>query len=757
MRKHNFITDKYQKFGFRKYLGIGLCSVVLGSFFVVSGQSQQVKADTVDGSAQTSTIVTASDSNKVEVDEPSQVVEKNAPPASTMQENTTTRSSDTQQTQNNNVETNDEKSASTQEAPTQQVQTESTNGAQENASQQSSTPNVTKTAQNTDTSKTTKSVKQTEKITPSSAKDNAVTLDVKNIESTDTKGLTESKVQVATRDNGGYDKATWGTLDITKWTGSQNGENYELTGYTGDLTHIIIPNEADFAKTGQTVGQVGISKSLTQSWFTSDKPVSIAISKTEDKTVKALGNDWSFGFSGSSWPIHGYYHTNPSSLAHFDGNNLDVSDVTSFDHIFADNKLSDTSGVSDWKFGNQAIYARDMFRNNPITDLTGLKDWDTSHFTNLDYMFDKNSFSDLTPLQDWNVSHVTTMIDTFSNNPNLTTLHGLERWTTDALTNLDETFSGSALNDISALKNWNVSHVNTMTGAFQNNKINDLSPLIDWKVGNVTRFTSTFMNNQIEDLSPLSGWNTHSATSMTRMFENNNIKSVTPLSNWTTNKVIYMTYMFHHNQLTNLNGLENWNTGNVTNMHGMFESNQLTDIGSISNWDTSKVQDISNMLSNNPFDTAVLANWNLDNVKIAGNFINTNGKLVVVVKPKYVDLMKGKSGIYFTPNPILYDVIVSAPNAVTIGENNEFRTPTVYGASDNDHARQVIRTVIDGIVDQYKKDNPTKIVVPAKDLDTLTLIQLANAHFNIGYNNYYKFVDDDDNGKQVGENIISKA
>lgn len=739
MKKYNFITDRRQRFGFRKYVGVGLCSVVLGSFFIVSGQNQQVKADTVDDNTQTSTLVSSTnDNNNVNTDKPSQVVEKNAPPVSTKQETAATENSNAQPAQNNTVKTPEENSIKIQEETVQQTQA------------------------NDDTSKVAKSAKQTEKATPSPAKDDTVTLDVKNIKATDTKGLTESKVQVATRDNGGYDQATWGTLDITKWTGSQNGENYELTGYTGDLAHIIIPNEADFAKAGQIVSPIGISSTLTHSWFTGrDRPVSIAISKTEGKTVKALGNDWSFAFSGNSWPVHDYYHINPSPLAHFDGNNLDVSDVTKFDHIFADNKLSDTSGVSDWKFGNHEIYARGMFRSNQITDLTGLKEWDTSHFTNISYMFTGNNLTDLTPLAKWNVSHVTTMDNTFSFNKNLTTLHGLEKWKTDALTNLDETFSGgngdspnaiSNLNDISALKNWNVSHVNTMAATFQNNKINDLSPLTGWKVGNVRRFTSLFINNQIEDLSPLSGWDTHSATSMTEMFKNNNIKSVTPLSNWITNKVIYMTYMFENNQLTNLSGLENWNTGNVTSMRGMFESNQLADISSISNWDTSKVQDISNMLSSNPFDTALLANWNLDSVEIAGNFINTNSKLVVVVNPKYVDLMKGKSGIYSTPNPILFNVITSAPNAVTIGENDEFGTPTVYGAINNESARQAIRAVVDGIVNQYKKDNPTKNVIPAKDLDTLTLIQLANAHFNIGYNNYYKFVDDDDNGKQVGEN-----
>src|SRR5699024_6650210 len=43
-------------------------------------------------------------------------------------------------------------------------------------------------------------------------------------------------------DNGGYDTDFWGTLDVSKFTTVKNGDNLEITGYTGDASKVIIPN-----------------------------------------------------------------------------------------------------------------------------------------------------------------------------------------------------------------------------------------------------------------------------------------------------------------------------------------------------------------------------------------------------------------------------------------------------------------------------------------------------------------------------------
>lgn len=65
------------------------------------------------------------------------------------------------------------------------------------------------------------------------------TMDANNNLSTNT--LVESKVPNV-NNNGGYNSTTWGTLDISKW---QFDTNNNITGYTGNTEHIIIPNNSD--------------------------------------------------------------------------------------------------------------------------------------------------------------------------------------------------------------------------------------------------------------------------------------------------------------------------------------------------------------------------------------------------------------------------------------------------------------------------------------------------------------------------------
>lgn len=53
-KKSYFNGELGQRFGFRKYLGVGLCSVALSAFFVTSSHTEQVKADTLDDASSSS-------------------------------------------------------------------------------------------------------------------------------------------------------------------------------------------------------------------------------------------------------------------------------------------------------------------------------------------------------------------------------------------------------------------------------------------------------------------------------------------------------------------------------------------------------------------------------------------------------------------------------------------------------------------------------------------------------------------------------
>lgn len=184
-------------------------------------------------------------------------------------------------------------------------------------------------------------------------------------EKLDAKMLSESKaISPANDTNGGFDEATWGKLNVNDWQGSVQGDYYQLTDYTGDANHIIVPNEADFAKAGiSTSGkQVGVTSDFMHIIFrdkTTAQDATVAFSKTNNKQVKAIGSDWS-----NTWGHKFNSLWSKGKFTKFDGSNLDVSNVSNMSY---------------------------MFEENHISDLTPLKDWQTSNVTDMSYMFDNNT------------------------------------------------------------------------------------------------------------------------------------------------------------------------------------------------------------------------------------------------------------------------------------------------------------------------------------------------------------------------------
>lgn len=308
--------------------------------------------------------------------------------------------------------------------------------------------------------------------------------------------------------NGGFDEATWGKLDVNDWQGSVQDGIYQLTGYTGDLSHIIVPNEADFEKAGKSTNglQVGITRDTVQSLLLGNyQEQTIAFSKTNNQKIKAIGTDWSNAFSGSF-----RFSNTDVRLSEFDGSNLDVSSVTDMSHMFYETKVS---------------------------DLNSLANWDTSNVTNMNHMFEGNSIKDLSPLSNWNTSKVTDMGGMFYYN---------------------------SISDLTPLTNWKISNVTVMGGMFSRNSISNLTPLANWKTSNVTYMDSMFSSNKISNLKPLANWDTSNVTDMDSMFSNNKISDLTQLTNWDTSKVTDMSGMFGNNpDIIDLKPIANWNVSNV--------------------------------------------------------------------------------------------------------------------------------------------------------------------------------------------------
>lgn len=357
--------------------------------------------------------------------------------------------------------------------------------------------------------------------------------------------------------NGGFD-SSWGTLDVNNWQGSVQGDYYQLTSYTGDANHVIVPNEADFEKAGISTGgkQVGVTSSLMKHIF-KDKTTfildaTVAFSKTNNKMVKAIGSDWSH-----TW-ARGY--DSKAVLSKFDGTNLDVSNVIDMSSIFNNNQISDLSSLANWNVA-KVTNMNDMLSWNKITNLSPLANWNVSNVTDMSKMFYENQISDLSPLANWNVFNVTDM---------------------------GEMFSANQISNLNPLANWKVDNVKDMSDMFLSNHISDLSPLANWKVDKVTNMSGMLCNNQISNVSPLANWNVNNVTNMNDMFDGNQINDLSLLANWNVNNVTDMSYMFRDNKISDLSPLANWDTSKVTNMRCMFENTPLKKV-TLTNWDFSNV------------------------------------------------------------------------------------------------------------------------------------------------------------------------
>ena len=379
------MSEEQNRFSLRK-LSVGLASVLIG--VSIFGTSQQVKADTV-ASNQTSSVT------------------NNAQSSDTQRNENAVKSSFSSITPYNNVKSNLIQTQVEGKKDQKQVQTE--NGQQDF---------VSKTQEATDSNDlqqkdAEKDIVRTSSLQESNNQSNTVTEKTvqhdtlesgqkaqsfylpKNRQKLAKKVLATNLIETnsSPMTNGGFDEATWGKLDVNDWQGSVQDGLYQLTDYTGDPSHIIVPNEADFEKAGKSTNglQVGITSDTAHSLLSHGQ--TFAFSKTNNKKVKAIGTDWSYAFSGRA-------------LSKFDGSNLDVSNVTDMSHMFERSQIGDLTSLAHWNTSNVTnMYL--MFWNNKISDLTPLAHWDTSKVTNMNGMFaDNHDLIDVKPIANWNISNV---------------------------------------------------------------------------------------------------------------------------------------------------------------------------------------------------------------------------------------------------------------------------------------------------------------------------------------------------------------
>ncbi|MCC4324316.1 BspA family leucine-rich repeat surface protein [Limosilactobacillus reuteri] len=334
---------------------------------------------------------------------------------------------------------------------------------------------------------------------------------------TTTQALQENTIAAATATtpttNGGYDSATWGTLDTSKWTGQTatfDGNNYyQLTGYTGDQTHIIVPNEADFEQAGKSTNnlQVSISNDLIKSW---QNAATIAFSKTDDKKIKLASNNLNNTFQKNT------------TLTDLDANSLDTSSVISMQSTFEGaSNLSALTGISDWNVQKVTNMTRIFNQVTKVPDLSPLSNWKTDSLQNLNTAFANNSFTNLQGLENWNVSHVTDMNSTFMGDTILNDLNALVKWDISNVTNLSMMFNrDSNLVTLTGLENWNTSKVTNLNATFANEgSLVDASAIANWNTSNVTNMSVLFAGSNAQYVD-FSNWDFSKVTSASNVIKN---------------------------------------------------------------------------------------------------------------------------------------------------------------------------------------------------------------------------------------------
>lgn len=420
--------EEQNRFSLRK-LSIGLASVLVG--VSIFGTSQTVKADTV-ANNQTSSVTSNAQSSDTQEN-------KNAVKSTFLNDNQTDNAKSNliqtqvegknEQKQDSVPNTQEATDGSDLDAEKDIVRTSSLqepdNQSNNHAEDNSQTQNEQKLDLTKNSKKFAKKVPATNLTQDNSTQNNDWADPAHGID------------PVKFASNGGFDPTIWGTMDISEWQLDNNGN---ITGYTGNMSHIIIPNASDFAKAGKSYQQIGISSDEMKQLGgeNNSKADTLAISLTANKKVKATNADWSYTFGNTLL-----------KQANLEG--LDTGNVTDMSGMFQGAGNLTSLDVSDWNTSN-VTDMNNMFSNaSSLTSLDVAK-WDTSNVTDMSNMFENVVILDgmsgatyiassLTSLDvsNWDTSNVTDMSDMFYNASSLTSLD-VSNWDTSKVTDMSYMF-----------------------------------------------------------------------------------------------------------------------------------------------------------------------------------------------------------------------------------------------------------------------------------------------------------------------------
>lgn len=314
---------------------------------------------------------------------------------------------------------------------------------------------------------------------------------------------------------------------------------------------------------------------------------------------------------------------------------------TDISYMFYDDLNLQNIGTLDKWDTSHVVFMAHAFDSTPnLATIGDLSQWQTGSVQDMSYMFNndltlKNSqnandpsekeqkqdskLTTLGDLSNWDTSKTKYMSYMFNDNPNLESIGKLNNWDTSNVQDMSYMFNNDQKLTGLDLSNWNVDKISYISNMFANNKnAKSLGDLSNWNLKNAVDTSNMFINcTNLVDLGNLSNWNMSQVKYINNMFQNcSNLVNVGDLSNWDTKNVIDASYMFANDENLKQLDLTKWNTSKLANTSFMFNNcKNLTSVGDLSNWDTSNIQWLNNMFENATSIKTIgdKLNWNLEN------------------------------------------------------------------------------------------------------------------------------------------------
>ena len=459
-------------------LSVGLASVIVGTCFFISN-GQQVKADTVNAGEQpTSTVIQQDSSEKQDANSNKQNDQLNASDSKNEQQQSTNERNDVENVDSNLNDTNKLDNATKQvevkseanqkfDQVKDQFKQETTKADIANSSVIEE-KNEGKTIQKADVSAKAEATRKAVTVVLR-ADSSETTLNLNGTNAIDPQTLKEDKTETIVKadpargidpikfaSNGGFDPKIWGTMDTSKWQLDSSGN---ITGYTGDMSHIIIPNSADFAKVGKSYSQIGISSYEMQllGGENNSKANTLAISLTDNRKVKASDTNWNSTFDNTLL-----------KQANLEG--LDTSNVTDMNGMFGGARSLTSLDVSKWDTGNVTSMSW-MFGSAISLNSLDVSNWDTSNVTDMSNMFDNASSLTSLDVSNWDTSKVTNMSDMFDSALSLALIANSGKFA-DYLVNHDSFAKSNVDSDVKSVTTDDTKLLQLLTSDAQHNSAN---------------------------------------------------------------------------------------------------------------------------------------------------------------------------------------------------------------------------------------------------------------------------------------------